>query len=260
MTRPAAAVLAAKSLTVGYHHNPVLDNIDLVAEPGMSIALVGTNGSGKTTLLKTLVGLLPALSGTVSLFGQAPGAQPEDLAYVGQYPPTASSLPLRAIDVVRTGRYGRLGLFGRFKTADHEAVQSAMNRLDVSGLAQRPVRSLSGGQRQRVYLAQAFAHQARLMVLDEPTAGLDAGARERFLTAVAQVCHNGTVVITATHDLAEASACDHVMLLAGRVVAQGAPQDVLTGQRLLEAFGVALLNVEHDGHVDYLHSEHPHGH
>ena len=120
--------------------------------------------------------------------------------------------------------------------------------MDVTALRGRPLRELSGGQRQRVYLAQVLARRADLIVLDEPTAGLDAGGRERYLDAFAAELRRGAALVTATHDIGEAVEYHQVLLLARRVVALGAGSEVLTPDRLMETFGI-LISDPHEEHV-----------
>ena len=124
---------------------------------------------------------------------------------------------------------------------DNEIVLSAMRTMGIEKLADAPLRSLSGGQQQRAYLAQLLAHQADLLVLDEPTTGLDAGGRELYLRTINDEVCRGASVIMATHDIQdEAALCRQVMLLARKVVALGAPQEVMTPEALLETFGIVV--------------------
>jgi ABC-type Mn2+/Zn2+ transport system ATPase subunit len=247
--RPAgdAAFIAARDLSVGYRGVPLVPGIDLVAAPGSSLALVGTNGSGKSTLLRTLVGLLPVVAGSLVVLGARPGGSPRRLAYLAQFHASGFVLPLRAIEVVRMARYPERGLLGRLRSEDRDLVQWAMETMGVGDLARSPLRSLSGGQQQRVYLAQALARRADLIVLDEPTAGLDAGGRELYLEAFAGELARGATLVTATHDIAEAAEYDQVLLLARRVVALGSGVEVLTADRLLETFGI-LVRDPHEEH------------
>ena len=120
--------------------------------------------------------------------------------------------------------------------------------MGVEALARQPLRSLSGGQQQRVYLAQVLARRADLIVLDEPTAGLDAGGRERYLQAFAAELERGATLVTATHDIGEAIEYDQVLLLARRVVALGPGREILTADRLLDTFGI-LLRDPHEEHA-----------
>ena len=242
------SAIEAAGLVIGYRGDPIVEGIDVVVPTGGSLALVGTNGSGKSTLIRTLVGLLPVLAGRLAVLDADPGRVPARLAYLSQFHSSATILPVRAEDVVRMARFAALGLVGRAGAEDRELVEWAMERMDVIDLRGRPMRDLSGGQRQRVYLAKALAHRADLIVLDEPTASLDAGGRERYLDAFSGELTRGAAIVTATHDIGEAIEYDQVLLLAGRVVALGAGAEVLTPDRLMETFGI-LISDPHAEHV-----------
>lgn len=242
-----APVIAARDLSVGYGGVPLVAGIDLVVPSRSSLALVGTNGSGKSTLLRTIVGLLAPVAGSIVVLGAHPGGAPRRLAYLAQFHASGFILPLRAIEVVRMARFPERGLLGRLLPEDHVLVEWAMETMGVADLARSPLRSLSGGQQQRIYLAQALARRADLIVLDEPTAGLDAGGRELYLQAFAAELARGASIVTATHDIAEAAEYDQVLLLARRVVALGPGADVLTADRLLETFGI-LVRDPHEEH------------
>jgi ABC-type Mn2+/Zn2+ transport system ATPase subunit len=240
-----APYIAAADLIIGYENETVVRDINFELKAGQAMALIGTNGSGKSTLLKTIVALQPPLGGKLSVFGGRPGANTRRIAYLGQFHAAGFVLPLRAAEVARMGRFPRHGLLGRMDRKDEEIMNSAMKAMGVENLSEAPLRSLSGGQQQRVYLAQALAHQADLLVLDEPTTGLDAAGRELFLKAMADELCRGAAVILATHDIQEEAAiCDIVMLLARRVVAAGRPADVLTPEALLDTFGIVISGEE----------------
>ena len=243
------SAIETHGLTVGYRNDVVVRDIELSVRPGNSLALVGTNGSGKSTLIKTLVGLIPALGGSVRVLGAEPGKAPRRIAYHAQFHASGYILPIRVIDVVRMGRYPALGLTGRMGPLDHELVEYGLERMGISNLVRAPMRSLSGGQLQRVYLAQVLARRADLIVLDEPTAGIDAGGRELYLEAFADELRRGAVIVTATHDIAEAVEYDQVLLLARRVIALGPGRDVLTPDQLMETFGIVIQDphAEHAG-------------
>lgn len=257
-----SATVSARRLTVGYGSQIVLDGVDSHVSPGAAVALVGSNGSGKSTLLKTVAGLVPPLSGGIEVLGAPPGRRGRDVAYLSQHRSTALALPLRVIDVVRTARFDRRSRFARRTPDDDRAVTEAMERLEITGLAERAYSSLSGGQRQRVHLAQVVAREASLLLLDEPTATLDAPGRVLYMEVLRAERARGAAVITATHDLGEATECDRIMLVARRVVADGPPAEVLTPDKLLETFGLGLSRVgdrlvvtehlhDHDGHDDH---------
>jgi len=253
-----SAVVVARRLTVGYGEHRVLDGVDTFLASGGSIALVGSNGSGKSTLLKTFAGLLEPLGGVVEVLGGAPREASRSIAYVSQFHRNALALPLRAIDVVRMARFDHRGRFTRSSAEDEAAVAEAMDTMEIADLADVALRDLSGGQQQRVYLAQALARRGDLLLLDEPTSGLDAAGRAAYLRAVERERGRGVAVISATHDIGEASTCDRVLLLAGRLIADGPPDVVLTPENLLATFGVGLTRV-HDQLVVTEHA-HDHGH
>ena len=254
------AAFECVDLSIGYERRAVVTGIDLVLAPGEALALVGTNGSGKSTLLKTAMGLLPVVAGSCRVLGGDPGRTPTRVAYVGQSHSSRFLLPLQALDVVRMGRYASLGLLGRTTAADRRLVTEAMEELGIAHLAKQPMRALSGGQQQRVRLAQAVATDADLLVFDEPTNGLDVPGRAAYRAAVGRALTRGAAVVTATHDIADAEQCQQVLLLAGRVVAQGTPDEVLTAEHLLDTFGIALRSVRHADHDDLILTEEPHEH
>jgi ABC-type Mn2+/Zn2+ transport system ATPase subunit len=156
------------------------------------------------------------------------------------------------------GRFAAHGLFGRLNGEDQDLVRESMRRMGVERLAHVPVRSLSGGQQQRVYLAQALARRATLLVLDEPTASLDAAGKEIYAQVLEAELARGAAVVMATHDIREAARCDLVMLMARRVIAQGAPCEVLTPPMLLETFGIILVSQGQAGSLAVIESEHGH--
>ncbi len=251
-----APYIKAERLSIGFFNEVVVSDISFKLRQGEAVALIGTNGSGKSTLLKTIVGLLPLLGGQLSVFSMPPGANHPRIAYLGQFHASGFVLPIRTIDVVRMGRFPLHGLWRRMGRQDDEIVLSAMHAMGIERLADSPLRSLSGGQQQRTYLAQVLAHRADLLVLDEPTAGLDAGGRELYLHAINDELCRGASVIMATHDIQEEAAlCHQVMLLARKVVAVGAPQEVLTPDALLETFGIVVTG---EKRVHVLECKHGH--
>jgi ABC-type Mn2+/Zn2+ transport system ATPase subunit len=251
--------IQAGHLDIGYKDETIVKDINFELKKGQAIALIGTNGSGKSTLLRTLVNLLKPVGGHITLFGMPPGSNPRRIAYLGQFHSSGFILPLRAVDVVRMGRFPLHGLLGKMNKTDDDVVFSAMQRMGMEKLANMPLRFLSGGQQQRTYLAQVLAHQADLLVLDEPTAGLDAGGRDLYLQAVNDELSRGASIVSATHDIQEEAAiCDQVVLLARKVVAIGPPGEVLTPKALLETFGIVVTG-EPKG-LTVLEAKHGHDH
>ena len=227
----------ASSLAVGYGKRPVVDNISLNLQPGELLVLIGTNGSGKSTLLKTLAGLVEPMHGELTLLGSVAGQLPTRVAYLPQHPVSSHTLPLCVQDVVAMGRYAHLGLFKRSTDTDRLIVLESMKRTGIDSHANDPIRDLSGGQQQRTHLAQVLARQAEVLLLDEPTAGLDLNGRQAVADLIATERARGVTVVLATHELADAESADAVMLLAQRVVALGAPSEALRDEYLRECFG-----------------------
>ncbi|WP_217914410.1 metal ABC transporter ATP-binding protein [Miltoncostaea marina] len=238
MSPPAA--LWAAGLAVGHDGRAVVDGLALELLPGETLAVLGTNGSGKSTLVTTIVGLRPPVAGELRVLGGPPGGAPARVAYLGQTTGSGLALPIRARDVVAMGRFAARGLLGRMRAADRLAIDRGMERMGVAHLAEAPVADLSGGQRQRVHIAQALAWQADLLVLDEPTAGLDVAGRALLLAALDEERARGAAVVMCTHDVRDATAAERCLLLAGRVVAYGAPGEAMTRDALMDTFGLVL--------------------
>ncbi|MEO8163674.1 MAG: ATP-binding cassette domain-containing protein [Ilumatobacteraceae bacterium] len=231
------STISTHSLSVGYDRRQVVGNMTFDLVPGNLMVLIGTNGSGKSTLLKTLAGMLAPISGSVSLLGHKPGALPARVAFLPQHPVSSHTLPLRAEDVVGMGRFAHLGLIKRSTQADRIIVDESMLRTGVNDFAKLPLRLLSGGQQQRTHLAQVLARRAEVLLLDEPTAGLDVNGRGAVANLISQERSRGVTVVLATHEISDADNANIVMLLAQRVVAVGPPLDVLRDDYLRECFG-----------------------
>jgi ABC-type Mn2+/Zn2+ transport system ATPase subunit len=252
------ACMRAEQLAVGYDGCSVVQALTLDLGAGQALALVGMNGAGKSTFLKTIAGLLPPLAGRLEVLGTHPGGVSGRVAYLSQFQSSGLILPLRAVDVVRMGRFPAHGLLGRMTTEDDDLVVASLKRMRVDGLANAPLRSLSGGQQKRVYLAQILAQNADLLVLDEPTAGLDAAGKEVYAEALEKELARGASAVVATHDIREAAICDLVMLMARRVVALGPAREVITPDALLETFGIILVSHTKEGGLAVVESEHGH--
>ena len=231
------ATISADHLCVGYGKHPVVEGVMLDMHPGELLVLIGTNGSGKSTLLKTLAGLIHPVHGDLHVLGQHAGQLPTRVAYLPQHPVSSHTLPLQVRDVVTMGRFAHLGLFKRTSSSDRAIVSSAMQRTGIDAQANKPIRDLSGGQQQRTHLAQVLAREAEILLLDEPTAGLDINGRKLVAELIAAERARGVTVVMATHELADAEHATAVMLLAQRVVSMGPPKDALRDEYLRECFG-----------------------
>ncbi len=236
---PAGAFpVEIRDLTVAYQSRPVLWDVDLAVRPGRLTAVVGPNGAGKSTLLKAMLGLVPAASGWVKVFGEPPARQRRRVAYVPQRGSVDWDFPTNALDVVEMGRYGSLGWLRRPGRADREAAIACLRRVGMDAFASRQISQLSGGQQQRVFLARALAQGADLYVMDEPLAGVDA-VTERAVVALLQGLRaDGKTVIVVHHDLQTVpSYFDEVALLNVRLVAAGPVEDVFSPENLQATYG-----------------------
>ena len=229
--------VVTENVSIGFGRHTVVSEINFSTEPGALVVLIGTNGSGKSTLLKTLAGMIKPLSGNVLVLGAKPGTRVKNVGYLPQHPVSSHTLPLRVRDVVRMGRFADLGLFSRETAMDRESVENALKKTGSLEFADKPLRDLSSGQQQRTHLAQVLTRQAEVLLLDEPTAGLDINGRKLVADLIASERARGVTVVMATHELQDAENANTVMLLAQRVVSIGAPEVALRDEYLRECFG-----------------------
>ncbi|HEX6236683.1 MAG TPA: metal ABC transporter ATP-binding protein [Acidimicrobiales bacterium] len=234
------AVLAHDLVLAHGSHAVAVDRASFEIPVGASVSFVGPNGSGKSTLLAALAGLLTPRSGRLDVPAHRRRA---GVALVLQTTHVDRSLPITVRETVTMARYARRGVFGRLRRADHAAVEAALDRVGMAGVSGRQLDELSGGQRQRVLVAQGLAQGAELLLLDEPTTGLDLLSQELITGAIAEEHAAGRTVVVSTHDLADARRADLVILLANRVVAVGPPDEVLTDEALAAAYGGRVLRL-----------------
>jgi len=238
-------VISADNLAVERDGHLVIADSTFHITKGSIVAIIGPNGSGKSTLLDVLSGLLPYSSGTVTVLDTTPAAARSKIAYVLQNVFITPGVPLTVKETVTMGRYATTGLFGRLRADDREQVDWAMSQLKITDLAKRHVDKLSGGQRQRVFVAQALAQEHEILFLDEPLTGLDIPSAKVIDDVIHHEPEVGCTVLFTTHDLEEARAADHVILISGRIVASGPPGTVLTAENLAQAYGLGVLHPEH---------------
>lgn len=241
VTATTAAVVA-ESVRFTYGPAVALDTSSFTIPRGAITALIGPNGSGKSTLLNGIAGLTTPISGRIEVRHHE--GRLGRIAYVLQGTKVNDALPVTVREIVAMGRYPGHGAVGRLGEDDRAAIDRAMARLDITDLAGRHLSELSGGQRQRVFVAQGLAQDHDLLLLDEPITGLDIVSAQAIDDVIHDEHDRGCTVIMTTHDLAEAHVADHVVLLAGRVVAAGPPAEVLTVTNLTAAYGASLLHVE----------------
>jgi ABC-type Mn2+/Zn2+ transport system ATPase subunit len=256
-------VVRARGLVLSRGSRVVVDGADLDVPTGVT-SLVGPNGSGKSTLLHAIAGLLEPTSGTVTVLGHRPSDVRRRIGYVLQAQHAPAHLPVTVREVVSLGRAPVRGPIRRLRAEDRDAVTDAIDRVDLGRLAGRHLSELSGGERQRAFVAQGLAQQADVLLLDEPTAGLDVTSTDQIRAVLLAERQAGHSVIVATHDLEDAAGSDHVVLLAGRLVAAGGPSETLSRANLQAAYrgrvlDVAgdLLLVDDDAHHHHAGHDHP---
>ncbi len=233
--------LEVHDLTVAYRTQPVLWDIDLSLPEGYLIAIVGPNGAGKSTLLKAVLGLLRPLTGSVKIYG-APYAQRRSwVGYVPQRESVDWDFPTSALDVVTMGLYGRIGWFRRPSQRHTDLAYQCLEKVGMHDFALRQISQLSGGQQQRVFLARALAQEARLYLMDEPFAGIDATTERAVLTVLQDLRKEGKTVVAVHHDLQTvAEYFDYVVLLNMRLVAAGPVGTTFTQENLQLTYGGRL--------------------
>ena len=228
MTDPdQSPVVQVTDLSVDLGGRLVLRGVDLQIRQGEVVAVLGTNGSGKSTLIRTVVGLLPAARGEVRLFGQPVPRfrQWQRVGYVPQRITAAGGVPATVQEVVSSGLLSKRRLFRPLKADERAAVENALELVDMADQRKNGVAELSGGQQQRVLIARALVSDPDLLILDEPTAGVDLASQDIFADAIRERVAGGTTVVMVSHDLGPMDALidRSVVLRRGRIVYDGPP-------------------------------------
>ena len=232
-------VLTFRSASFGYAGRPAIESVAGEVTRGEALALVGPNGAGKSSLLKGIVGEASRLAGSVDLHGLTI----PDLAYLPQQPEIDRSFPITAVEFAATGLWRRLGAFGRYRPEHRADVASALGRVGLTGLADRPIGALSGGQMQRLLFARTLLQDASLVLLDEPFTAIDAQTEADLLGIVRAWREEGRTVIAALHDLSQVRAAfPRTLLIARRVIAWGDTAAVLTPENLARANARNMLD------------------
>ncbi|NWL12011.1 ABC transporter [Paenarthrobacter nitroguajacolicus] len=242
MSTPAIAV---ENVTVHYGEVLALDSASLSLEHSRICGLVGMNGSGKSTLFKVIMGMVKPDSGRVLINDQPPVKMRKDagIGYVPQSEDVDWAFPLSVRDVVMMGRYGHLGFTRRPRKADRDAVDHALERVELSEYADRQIGQLSGGQKKRAFVARGIAQGATMMLLDEPFAGVDKRSEATITRLLRELADNGATILISTHDLhALPQLCDEAVLLMRKVLMHGSPDTVLQPENLAMAFGLDVMN------------------
>ena len=237
-----APLVTLEHLMCRYGGGPlVLDHIDLTVRPGDFTGIVGPSGSGKTTLLRVLLGLVTPTSGTMT---RRAGLR---IGYVPQVETINWNFPVTVFEaVLMSARNGRRWPWAN--PAERRDVHDVLGRLGIGDLADRHIRQLSGGQQQRVFIARALFSDPDLLLMDEPTSGVDVRTRHEVLHLLAELNRDGLAVVVTTHDLNGIAAhLPHLICLHTRIMGRGTPQEVLTPDVLERTYGAPMEVLEHAG-------------
>lgn len=249
-------IIELDDVTFAYAGRPVLESISLHLHPGQFAAVVGPSGAGKTSLLRLLLGTLQPNQGRIGLMG---GGRALQVSYVPQTETVDWNFPVTVEQVVLMGRVRRSRWLPWPQAEDRRRIAAVLDELGIGDLARRHIRELSGGQQQRVFLARALVAEPDLLVLDEPTTGLDGHTAETILHLLAHLNQHGMTILLSSHDLnAVAAHLPWVICLNRRVIAEGPPEQVFTEEILNRTYRGDMLVVRQDGMLLVQQRPHPH--
>ena len=240
-TAAAPARLTIDNLSVAYDGRLAIEDVMWRPTQTGLVAIIGPNGAGKSTLLKAILGLVPAASGSVAVFGRPVDKARDHLAYVPQRAAVDWDFPATAVDVVLQGMIRAAGWFWPFTRRHRERARALLDEVGMAAFADRQIGALSGGQQQRVFLARGLARDADILLFDEPLSGVDADSERIILDVFDQLKAQGRLVICVHHDLGTvADRFDDVLVLNRRVIAAGPVAQAFTPATLARAYGVPL--------------------
>ena len=233
--------LAVSGLTVAYQQDAVLLNISFIAPKSRMIAIVGPNGAGKSTLLKSSLGLIPRLSGEITVFGKPVANQRSKIAYVPQRSTVDWDFPANALDVVQMGLYEQIGWLRWPNRRHRDIALDCLEKVGMVDFSARQIGQLSGGQQQRVFIARALAQNAEIFLMDEPLAGVDAATENSIIEVLELLKKEGKTLLVVHHDLETVTAYfEQVLILNKQLIAFGPTSAVFTEQNLQKAYGGRL--------------------
>lgn len=248
-------LIELRSIDFGYGSFNVLDGIDLHLHPGQFVGLVGPSGAGKTSLLKLVLALLTPRSGSIQR------VRPDlRITYVPQIETVDWSFPVTAEEVVLMGLDHRQNIWPWPRKSERKRARDILDQLEIGHLAERHIRDLSGGQQQRVFLARALVAEPEILVLDEPTTGVDVRSAENIFHWLTLLNKDGMTILLTTHDLNMAAAhVPWVVCLNRRIMAQGPPREIFTEAILGEAYQGEFIVIHRDEMIFVQQRPHPHG-
>jgi len=257
---PGEPIVEIKAVTCGYEKQRVLTDVSLTIMPGDFVGLLGPSGSGKTTLLRTVLGAVDLYEGEVLVNGVATTKKRPRVGYVPQLETIDWNFPVTVQEVVMMGRTMENRLFPWYRKEEKDLAAEMMGRLGILDLADRHIRELSGGQQQRVFLARALISSPQLLLLDEPTSGVDIKTRDDVMHLLHDLNHDGVTIIITTHEInAVAVHLPWIVCLAGRILAEGPPSEVITTEVLRLTYGAEMPVIHYEGMTIVAESPHSYG-
>ncbi|MEX1164611.1 MAG: metal ABC transporter ATP-binding protein [Nitriliruptor sp.] len=257
LASPDAGV-SFEAVSTGYDGATVLRDLTWSIPRGALVGLVGPSGAGKTTLVRTLTGAATLHAGRVQVLGQDVGRRGSP--HVGLVPQLGGvdwDFPIQVRHAVLLGIAASSARVPWFSRAERRRADELLERLGLAGTGDRHIRELSGGQRQRMFLARAMLRRCEVLLLDEPTSGVDLATRHDILHLIAELWHDGMTVLITTHDLNWVAAqLPRIALLDGTIVADGPPHEVLTEELVERTYG-ARMRIIRDGDQVVVTDEHP---
>ena len=257
---PGEPIVEIKAVTCGYEKQQVLTDVSLTIMPGDFVGLLGPSGSGKTTLLRTVLGAVDLYEGEVLVNGVATTKKRPRVGYVPQLETIDWNFPVTVQEVVMMGRTMENKLFPWYRKEEKDLAAEMMSRLGILDLADRHIRELSGGQQQRVFLARALISSPQLLLLEEPTSGVDIKTRDDVMHLLHDLNHDGVTIIITTHEInAVAVHLPWIVCLAGRILAEGPPSEVITTEVLRLTYGAEMPVIHYEGMTIVAESPHSYG-
>lgn len=228
-------------LSVSYDRKSVLSNIHLKLEPGFVYGLLGGNGSGKSTMFKSILGLIPTDSGSISIHGEEVESVQKFISYIPQKEEIDWSFPATVFDIVLMGRYPHRKVFERLAKADRDRARESLRMMGIEDLAHKQIGELSGGQQQRAFIARALCQDAEIYLFDEPFVGVDITTEAKIIEIVKALAKEGKLVVIIHHDLAKVKEYfDKVIMINQRLVAFGDTDEVFSDENIKKTYGGRL--------------------
>lgn len=250
-------VVELKKVTAGYEGQAVLSDVSLRIMPGDFVGFLGPSGSGKTTLLRTILGATRVFSGQAEVNGKKVDRRRSLAGYVPQLETIDWNFPVTLGEVVMMGHTRGNPLFPWHRQGDWRAARSIMERLGIAHLEDRHIRQLSGGQQQRAFLARALVSNPSLLLLDEPTRGVDIKTRDEVMHLLHELNHQGITIAMTTHEINTVAAhLPWLVCIKGHILAEGPPSEVISPEILRLTYGAEMPVIEYEGMT--LVAESPH--